>query len=315
MPKKWLYVIDEAIKRIENDEVELGLTALQKVQEHGKDLPDVMMYLAEVWYRLGHLEEASQLLTDVMAKNPQMDSTLRRECQLLLAEIALDSSDFETAQHLLYECKESGFESIQLDLLLADLYSLQDLDEVAVKYLEQARLKEPDNQDIMAALGNLYFRIGEDEKAMKLLEQAGDESLSMLLTKGRSYAQSGQFEQAYHVFRQALVMDRSPEVLYGCALMAFHVGRLDEAAELVSSLQAVDEEYVAAYPLAADVNLSMGKTEAAIEALKQYVSLSGFDLDQIRRLIALLTQAGRYDEAKEYQQLHDLWDHESDEEQ
>ncbi|TGU56039.1 pilus assembly protein PilF, partial [Mesorhizobium sp. M00.F.Ca.ET.186.01.1.1] len=35
---------------------------------------------------------------------------------------------------------------------------------------------------------------------------------------------------------------------------------------------------------------------------------------QIRRLIALLTQAGRYDEAKEYQQLHDQWDHETEEE-
>ena len=314
MPKKWLYVIDEAIKRIENDEVELGLTALQKVQEHGKDLPDVMMYLAEVWYRLGHLDEAVRLLNDVMEKNPDMEPALRRECQLLLAEIALDSSDFETAQHLLYECKESGFEGIQLDLLLADLYALQDLDEVAVKYLEQARQKEPDNQDIMAALGNLYFRIGEDEQAMQLLELAGAESLDLLLTKGRSLAQNGQFEQAYQVFRQALVLDGSPEVLFGSAMMAFHVGRLEEAVELVKNLQAIDEEYVASYPLAADIYLSLGKTEEAIDSLKQYVSLSGFDLDQIRRLIALLTQSGRYDEAKEYQQLHDSWNEESDEE-
>ncbi|WP_312108579.1 tetratricopeptide repeat protein [Brevibacillus reuszeri] len=314
MPKKWLYVIDEAIKRIENDEVELGLTALQKVQEHGKDLPEVMMYLAEVWYRLGHLDDAVSLLTDVMEKNPQMEPSLRRECQLLLAEIALDSSDFETAQHILYECKESGFESIQLDLLLADLYALQDLDEVAVKYLEQARQKEPDNQDIMAALGNLYFRIGEDDKAMEMLEMAGAESLDLLLTKGRSLAQNGQFEQAYQVFRQALVLDQSPEVLFGSAMMAFHVGRLDEAVELVKNLQAIDEEYVAAYPLAADIYLSMGKTKEAIDSLKQYVSLSGYDLDQIRRLIALLTQSGRYDEAKEYQQLHDQWNEESEEE-
>lgn len=314
MPKKWLYVIDEAVKRIENDEVELGLTALQKVQEHGKDLPDVMMYLAEVWYRLGHLEEASALLTEFMEKNPGMEPSLRRECQMLLAEIALDSSDFETAQHLLYECKESGYESIQLDLLLADLYSLQDLDEVAVKYLEQARQKEPDNQDLLAALGNLYFRIGEDDKAMKVLEQAGEESLSLLMIKGRSLAQSGQFEQAYQVFRQALVLDHSPEVLYGAGMMAFHLGRLDEASELINQLQALDEEYVAAYPLAADIQLSLGRTEKAIDSLKQYVSLSGFDLDQIRRLIALLTQAGRYEEAKEYQQLHDLWDEQSEEE-
>lgn len=314
MPKKWLYVIDEAIKRIENDEVELGLAALKKVQEHGKDIPDVMMYLAEVWYQLGHLDLASSLLSDILQNNPDMEASKRRECQMLLAEIALDSGDFETAQHLLYECKESGVESIQLDLLLADLYSLQDLDEVAVKYLEQARQKEPDNQDILAALGNLHFRIGNDEEAMRLLEQAGEESLELLLTKGRSLAQNGQFEQAYQVFRQALVLDRSAEVLYGSALMAFHLGRLDEALEVVNSLHALDEEYVAAYPLAADIYLSLGKSEKAIEALQQYVELSGFDLDHIKRLIALLTQAGRYDEAKEYQYLLQQWDEETNEE-
>ncbi|MCM3077877.1 tetratricopeptide repeat protein [Brevibacillus invocatus] len=314
MPKKWLYVIDEAIKRIENDEVELGLTALQKVQEHGKDIPDVMMYLAEVWYQLGHLDEASSLLSDILQKNLDMEPAKRRECQMLLAEIALDSGDFETAQHLLYECKESGVESIQLDLLLADLYALQDLDEVAVKYLEQARQKEPDNQDILAALGNLHFRIGNDEEAMRLLEQAGEESLELLLTKGRSMAQNGQFEQAYQVFRQALVLDRSAEVLYGSSLMAFHLGRLEEAIELVNSLHALDEEYVAAYPLAADIYLSLGKSEKAIESLQKYVDLSGFDLDHIKRLIALLTQAGRYDEAKEYQHLLKQWDEETNEE-
>lgn len=314
MPKKWLYVIDEAIKRIENDEVELGLTALQKVQEHGKDIPDVMMYLAEVWYQLGHLDEASSLLSNILQKNLDMEPAKRRECQMLLAEIALDSGDFETAQHLLYECKESGVESIQLDLLLADLYALQDLDEVAVKYLEQARQKEPDNQDILAALGNLHFRIGNDEEAMRLLEQAGEESLELLLTKGRSMAQNGQFEQAYQVYRQALVLDRSAEVLYGSSLMAFHLGRLEEAIELVNSLHALDEEYVAAYPLAADIYLSLGKSEKAIESLQKYVDLSGFDLDHIKRLIALLTQAGRYEDAKEYQHLLKQWDEETNEE-
>jgi len=309
MTKQWLHVIDEAVKRIENNELELGLKALQKVQEHGKELPEVMLYLAEVWYHLGHLEEASGLLSDIMQRHPMMQQSLRRDCQFLLAEIALDLNDFETAQHLLYELKESGYENTHLYLLLADLYALQELDEVAVKYLELARQKEPDNQEILAALGNLYFRVGRDTDAMKLIEQAGgEESLELLVVKGRSLAQNGDFESAYQVYRQALQLERSPEILYGTALMAFHIGRLEEAASLVEALLALDEEYMAAYPLSSDIYLSMGKTEKAILALKTYVDLSGFDLDQIRRLIALLTQAGRYEEAKEYQKLHDQWD-------
>ena len=240
---------------------------------------------------------------------------MRRECQMLLAEVALDAGDFEAAQHLLYECKESGVENIRLDLLLADLYALQDLDEVAVKYLEQARQKEPENREILAALGNLHFRLGNDKEALRLLEQAGEQSLDLLMAKGRSLAQNGQFEQAYQVFHQALALERSTEVLFALSMMAFHLGMLEEALEHVNQLQALDEEYVAAYPLAADIYLSLGKSEKAVEALKHYVDLSGFDLDQIKRLIALLTQAGRYDEAKEYQKLYELWNDQSNDEQ
>ncbi|MCM3469468.1 tetratricopeptide repeat protein [Brevibacillus borstelensis] len=307
MTKQWLYVIDEAIKRIENDEVELGLQALQKVQEHGKDLPEVMLYLAEVWYRLGHLDEAAELLAEVMKANPELDPPLRRECQLLLAEIGLDGNDFEAAQHILYELKESGYENLRLDLLLTDLYAMQGLDEVAIKYLEQARQKEPDNKEILTALGNMYFQIGKDDEAMKALEQAGEQSVELLLSKSRVLAQNGDFEQAYHLYQHALEQEQSAEILYGCALMAFHTGNVEEAADYVGRLLALDEEYVAGYPLAADIFLSMGKTEKSIEALEQYVELSGFDLDQIRRLVALLTQSGRYEDAKEYQKLLDAW--------
>jgi len=307
MPKEWLYVIDEALKRIEHDEVELGIKALEKVQEHGKDFPDVMMYLAEVWYQLGHLDKAVQLLTNLLRDHPEMDASMRRECQMSLAEIALDTGEFETAEQLLYECKDAGVDNLRLDLLLADLYSLQDLDEVAVKYLEQARQKDPENKEILAALGNLYFRLGHDGDALRLLEQAGEHSLDLLMTKGRSLAQNGQFEKAYQVFHQALKLERSTEALFACGMMAYHLGKLEEALEHVNQLQALDEEYVAAYPLAADICLALGKSEKAIEALKNYVDLSGFDLNQIKRLITLLTQAGRYDEAKKYQELYDQW--------
>ncbi|USG63494.1 tetratricopeptide repeat protein [Brevibacillus ruminantium] len=312
MTKQWLYVIDEAIKRIENDELELGLQALKKVQEHGRELPEVMLYLAEVWYRFGHLNEAEQLLQDILRRNSDLEPSLRQECQLLLAEIALDGNDFDTAQTILYELVETGEENLRLDLLLTDLYAMQGLDEVAIKYLEQARKKDPKNKEILTALGNMYFQIGKDDEAMQALDEAGEQSVDLILSKARVLAQNGEFEQAYHLFQHALEQQQSAEIFYGCAMMAFHTGKLEEAQSFVGSLLALDEEYVAGYPLSADIYLSQGKTEKAIEALEQYVELSGFDLDQIRRLVALLTQAGRYDDVKTYQKLLDDWNTEEE---
>ncbi|GAA4708929.1 tetratricopeptide repeat protein [Brevibacillus fulvus] len=307
MTKQWLYVIDEAVKRIENDEIELGLQALQKVQEHGKDLPEVMLYLADVWYQLGHLDSASDLLNDLLSRTDAMNRTMRQECQLLLAEVLLDGNQLDQAETILYELKEEGYAGIDLNLLLADLYSLQGLDEVALRYVEAAREMEPENESIAAALGNLYVRVGRTEEALALLEEAGVSSLEALLFKARTLAQKGEFEQAYQTYRQALEIERSPELLFNTGMMAFHLGHLQEAETMIETLLAIDEEYLAAYSLLADIHLSLGKTDKAIVTLEKYVDLSGFDLEQLKRLTALLTQAGRYEEAKKYQKLLDDW--------
>ncbi|WP_328591384.1 tetratricopeptide repeat protein [Brevibacillus migulae] len=307
MTKQWLFVIDQAVEKIENDEIELGLQALKKVQEHGKDLPEVMLYLADVWFRLGHLQDASELLHDLLAAPEKIKHSLVQECQLLLAEIAITENDLELAQTLLYQLKEEGYEEMELYLLLADLYALQDLDEVAVKYLQMAYEKAPENEQLAAALAEMYIRTGKQSEALELLEEVSEPSVDALLFKGRMLAQNGEIEQAYAAFLEAATKEQSAEILYGCGLMAFHLGALEEAKTYIENMLVLDDEYLAGYPLLSDIYLSLGKTEKAIEALQQYVDLSGYDLEQIRRLIALLQQSGRYEEAKSYQKLHDQW--------
>ncbi|MGD8189224.1 tetratricopeptide repeat protein [Brevibacillus ginsengisoli] len=314
MPKKWIQVIHEAVKKIENNEVELGIQVLQKVQEHGKELPEVMLYLADIWYQLGHFNQAAEILRDIHTSTLNLPAELRQDAGLLLAEIYLEEGDFEQAQTLLYQMKEEGSQDVQLYLLLADLYAVQDLEEVAVKYLQTAFDMAPENDDIRAALGEMYSRLGEMDRTVELLNDSEEHALSTLLLRGRMMAQQGEFEQAYEAYKHAFSIEQSPEVMFGCGLMAFYVGDLSEAKRFIEMLLTVDEEYVTAYPVLSDIYLSSGETEPAIEALKKYVELSGFDLDQIRRLVALLTQSGRYEEAKEYQTLLQQWDTEEEEE-
>nr|WP_126429611.1 tetratricopeptide repeat protein [Brevibacillus marinus] len=306
MHEKWLRVIDEGVAKIKENQVEMGLTVLRKVQEHGKAIPEVMLYLADVWYQLGHLDEAKKaagLVLDAASEQAEV----RLDAELLLAEIALDEAEYDEAQSMLYRLLEAGVKEASVYLLLADLYALQGLDEVALKYVEQARQLEPDNEDLLVALSELYARLGRNSEAVAYLKQVKHPDLSSLVMRARTLAQSGEFEAAYELYRQALEQSQLPEILFGCGMMAFHLGRLAEAEEYVERLLAADEEFVTAYPLLADIALASGKSEKAIDALKQYVTLSGFDSGQIRRLVGLLQQAGRYDEAKEYQTLYEQW--------
>jgi len=84
--EKWLRVIDEGVAKIKENQVEMGLTVLRKVQEHGKAIPEVMLYLADVWYQLGHLDEAKKaagLVLDAASEQAEV----RLDAELLLAEI------------------------------------------------------------------------------------------------------------------------------------------------------------------------------------------------------------------------------------
>lgn len=313
MTQAWLSVIDQAVRKIEENEIEVGLSALRKIQEHGRGMPDVMLYLAEVWHQLGHLQEAAELLEEVIRNHPELDVSLKRDAELLLAEIALDEGNLEQAQTILYRLKDNGCDETRLYVLLADLYALQELEEVAVKYLELALKREPANQQIQAALSELYFRVGKVAEALRLVEQLDEPDVSTLLTRARFLAQSGDFEAAYQVYLQVYRHDRSPEVLFGCGLTAHQLGRDEEARQFIEALLALEEEYVTGYPLLADICLSLGDRKRAIRALQTYVDLSGFELEPIARLIALLKQEGRTEEAVKYEALYRQWSTEEDE--
>ncbi|ERM20135.1 tetratricopeptide repeat protein [Brevibacillus laterosporus] len=307
MPKKWLRIIEEAVNKIENDEMELGLQVLHKIGEHGKEIPEVMFCLADVWYGLGHNQEAIKIIRDLLA-NPAIPKEMDQEAKIMAAEIALDEADYDAAHEYLYALKEEGYEEIQLYLLLADLYAIQDLEEVAVKYLKIAHERDPDNEELRAALSEMYMKTGEVQEAINLLDEISETTFHALVLKARTFAQQGQFEEAYQLYTKAVQYEQLPEVVYGCALMSFYTDKWEEAERYIQLLIAIDEEYVIAYPLHSDILLSQGKTEAAIDALKKYVDLSGFDVEHIRRLTALLMQAGRYEESKEYQKLLEQWD-------
>lgn len=310
MHEKWLRVIDEGVAKIKENQLEMGLTVLRKVQEHGKAIPEVMLYLADVWYQLGHLEQAkdaARLALNGAAENVE----IRRETEQLLAEIALDEGEYDEAQAILYRLLEEGLKEVRVYLLLGDLYALQGLDEVAVKYVEQASQLEPENEDLLVALSELYARLGRNSEAVACLKRVKQPDLASLVMRARALAQSGDFEAALEVYRKALEQKELPEILFGGGMVAYHLGHLAEAQTYLERLLALDEEYVTAYPLLADIALAAGNSEKAITALKQYVNLSGFEIGQIRRLVGLLQQAGRYEEAKEYQTLYDQWNEES----
>ncbi|WP_232696347.1 tetratricopeptide repeat protein [Brevibacillus daliensis] len=307
MPKKWLRVMEEAINKIENNEVELGIQVLNKIGEHGKEFPDVMFYLADVWNELGHTEAAMTILRDLIEEK-KGDTELLQEAKIMASEISLDEGDFDTAHDYLYELKDEGYDDTQLYLLLADLYAMQGLEEVAIKYLQVAHSRDDDNEELTTILSEMYLKAGRVQEAIDLLEDISETTFHSLVLKARMFAQQGQFEEAYQLYTKAAQYEQIPEVLYGCSLMAFNTEKWEEALRFVELLLAVDEEYMIAYPLHCDILLSLGNTEAAIESLKKYVDISGFDVEQIRRLTALLLQAGRYEEVKEYQKLLDQWD-------
>jgi len=157
-------IILQAIKLVENDQIEEGLKLLKDYV--GKANDDEKYTIAELYLQWGFLEEASLILKDLLQKYP--DET---DLKLSLVDIYIETNDDESAISLLADVTEDDPEYVQALLQLADLYQSQGLFEVAEQKLLTAKNKLPTEIIIDFALGELYFSIGEYLKAITYYER------------------------------------------------------------------------------------------------------------------------------------------------
>ncbi|WP_456278556.1 tetratricopeptide repeat protein [Bacillus sp. AK128] len=268
--------IQAALELVEYGEVEKGLAELERLLPKASD--DDKYSVASAYYQLGFLEEAKALLISLLEIYPTESELL-----LLLAEVYIDLDEEEQAIVLLDQVDEEDEEYPRALLLLADLYQMQGLDEVAEQKLLKARNLLPNHSIIQFALGEFYSGRGNYkqsipyyEKVLESDDHVGDINVHLRLAE--SYAATGLFEEAFTHYETGLEDKIEIDSLFGYACAAFQAGNYKTAINKLLELKDMDPAYSSLYLV---LSKAYEAEELVEEALK--TTQDGLQIDEYNK--------------------------------
>jgi len=93
----------------------------------------------------------------------------------------------------------------------------KEYEEKSVKFLQMAEELEPDNQNVIIALGNIYDKLGNTDMAeknfLKILEKSKDDPKAYY-TLANFYSQNGKFEKAEEMYKKRIALDPTEPSAY-----------------------------------------------------------------------------------------------------
>ncbi len=267
--------ITQAINEIEKGNVKEGLeqlSILEKSADHQSKYT-----IAQVYQELGHIDKAKVIVDELLMLYPDEGSLYA-----FAAELLIDMDQEDEAIELLSEINEEDEAFLQAQLLLADLYQMQSLDEVAEQKLLHAAKKAPEEVIISYGLGEFYLERGDYIKSIPYLKKAVHASerlpdIHLELQLAEAYSASGQFEDAIHYYREGLKRHLDPHALFGYGFTAFQLGDMVVAIEQLEALKGLDPDFSSLYPLLAKAYEAEGRLDDAIEALEAGMAVDQFN--------------------------------------
>ncbi|MFD1738539.1 tetratricopeptide repeat protein [Bacillus salitolerans] len=269
-------LIEKAVRFLEYGDVEKGLSQLEKLSQSVND--EEKFFIAHSYYQFGFIEEARNLANILLERYPAESEIL-----LLLAEIYIDLDDEEEAIQLLGRVSGTDSEYPRALILLADLYQMQGLDEVAEQKLLQAKTLKPGNPIIMFALGEFYSGRGNYRQSIPyyeavLKDQKKIGEINVHLRLAECYTAVGRFEEAFTQYETGLEEQIEIDSLFGFACAAYQAEKYKTAIQKLLDLKDLDPQYTPLY-------LVLGKAYEAEELLDEAMKtvVEGLKLDDYNK--------------------------------
>jgi tetratricopeptide (TPR) repeat protein len=301
--------IQAAIELVEFGEVEKGLGELTRILPSAND--DEKYVIAEAYYQFGFLEEARALLISLVNIYPNESELL-----LLLAEVHIDLDEEEQAITLLDQVDEEDSEYPRALLLLADLYQMQGLDEVAEHKLLKAKELLPSNAIILFALGEFYSGRGNYkqsvpyyEEVLKSQDKVGEINIHLRLAE--SYTATGLFEEAFIHYEKGLEEKVEIDSLFGYACAAYQAEKYQTAVHKLLELKEMDPSYSPLYLVLAKAYESDELLAKAEQTIKEGLQIDEYNKELYIQGGKLAMKVNNYQHAKQLLEKARELDHES----
>lgn len=187
-------------------------------QALGKDDPAVLRDLGYYLEQIGFYDYAKQVYQHLVGLYPDL--------HLHLAQILAEEGDSQGAFLQLDHITKESDDYIYALLIMADLYQMEGLLDVACQKLELAH-QLSDDPIVTFGLAECYFDSGSYKEAIKyyadldnraILKQTGVSTYERI---GKAYASLGQFEAAISFLEKALEIDYQDDLVYQLAVLYY----------------------------------------------------------------------------------------------
>lgn len=294
-------ILEEAIQKLKSGNVDEGLNMLKYIAKNSKD--KALLYeVAATYSNYGFLEEALDLARKLLKQHPDEEEFI-----LLAADCFIElGDDLQAIEYLDAIKKSSGYYLTSL-LMLADLYQMQGLEEVAENKLLEAYNLNKKEPIVWYALAEFYLSQGEYykaslyyEKLLKDKEFSADETVNLHFAE--TLTMLGQFEQALPYYEKGLKSENNLDGLFRYGYTAYKAENYEKAIEILTKLHELDPQYTTLYPILANAYVQTKQMEKALEILKEGLAYDEFNSELYVFISKLYMQTGKHREAEEYLQ-------------
>ncbi|MFZ4452291.1 tetratricopeptide repeat protein [Salibacterium aidingense] len=272
------YNLEQIMELIQQGNTEKGLQLLDEFE--GQADHQEKYDLVQLYVELGRPDKAQPLIEELIHLYPDEGELLTTA-----AEIAIDMDKEEEAIEWLQEVKKKDESFLRAQMLLADLYQLQGLDEVAESKLKTALQEAPEEPVLLAGLGDYYLERGDFSKSIPYLKQAERQGFefpegSLDLRLAEAYSSTGAFEDALAYYEKGIKEKQEPHALFGYGYTALQVSDYHTAVRQLEELKAMDPEFVTLYPYLVRAYEGVENFEQALKTAEDGLSVDEYN-DQL----------------------------------
>ncbi|MCL0329368.1 tetratricopeptide repeat protein [Apilactobacillus xinyiensis] len=242
------------------------------------DSDDLIYSLAEELYSLGFSDKSKEIYIKMLSKYPDED-----ELRTNLADILIGEGHVDNALSYLSEIKPTSDAYVQSLMVQADLYQTQGMFEVSTEKLLEAKKIEPEESVITFALAELYFVMGNFNKAIPLylnLIKQGITNISavnLVERIGIAYANDGKFDHAIGYLEQIKTIDMTPDVKFETAFTYLQLKNYAKSIEIFKDLRDTDSQYATLYPYLANALSAQHKDDEALKVAQEGLSVDEYN--------------------------------------
>jgi tetratricopeptide (TPR) repeat protein len=194
--------------------------------------------LAQAYSLMGRNDEAERLLKQILASNPGRTNDV-----LLLGNLYLQGGNYAGAVDALGRAERMA-PGARSELLLAIAYQHLNQPAQANHYLELAKMRAPNDPDVLRALAGYYRQTGEYSKAIDQLKAIHNPKPDVLAELAYTYQLAGQPDESARLYAQAAdAMPRDLALQLSAAQAQVSAGSIDRAEPFLSRASKIDPTY------------------------------------------------------------------------